>query len=82
MCEVEPDTYDTKKLVLPHHLNKTIKEKCAEIRLRREREEGDGGHLGGGGGTNSSARPSVRALSSQVKERTLYVSHRLLSKPK
>jgi hypothetical protein len=29
VCEVEPDSYDDKKL-LPHHLNKTIKEKCFE----------------------------------------------------
>ncbi len=29
VCEIEPDSYDDKKL-LPQHLNKTIKEKCVE----------------------------------------------------
>ena len=29
ICEIEPDSYDEKKL-LPSHLNKAIKDKCSE----------------------------------------------------
>ena len=29
ICEIEPDSYDEKKL-LPSYLNKTIKDKCSE----------------------------------------------------
>ncbi len=35
ICEIEPDSYDD-KMLLPHHLNKIIKDKCGEIHQKRD----------------------------------------------